>query len=134
MRRRRAPGWFGSEAGATLIETLAVVAIISILTAIAVPMMLTERTKGWESAVLGELNTLALAEEVRHQDSGRYTTDLATLTDLGYRRNNEIVLTWNATADGASYGACGQHTAGGGKFRVSAGGRPEKLPPRSTAC
>ena len=71
------------EEGFTLIELLVVIIIIGILAAIAIPVFLNQRKKGWESAVKADLRNAATAEETVLTDSGSYTNKIADLQAVG---------------------------------------------------
>ena len=60
------------EEGFTLIELLVVVIIVGILAAIAIPVFLNQRKKGWESAVKSDLRNHAIVLETHLTDSGTY--------------------------------------------------------------
>jgi type IV pilus assembly protein PilA len=61
------------EEGFTLIELLVVIIIIGILAAIAIPVFLNQRKKGWESAVKADLRNAATAQETWLTDNGEYS-------------------------------------------------------------
>ena len=60
------------DQGFTLIELLVVIAIIGILAAIAIPLFLNQRKKGWESAVKSDLRNHAIVMETHLTDGGTY--------------------------------------------------------------
>jgi type IV pilus assembly protein PilA len=68
------------EEGFTLIELLVVIIIIGILAAIAIPVFLSQRQKGYDAGVKSDLRNLATAEESYLTDNNAYTDTVATLT------------------------------------------------------
>ncbi|MEI2619264.1 MAG: prepilin-type N-terminal cleavage/methylation domain-containing protein [Candidatus Nanopelagicales bacterium] len=73
------------EEGFTLIELLVVIIIIGILAAIAIPVFLNQRAKGWDSAVKADLRNAATAEETWLTDDGNYTENVADLELVGFK-------------------------------------------------
>ena len=67
------------ESGFTLIELLVVVIIIGILAAIAIPVFLNQRKKGWESAVKSDLRNYAIVMETHLTDAGAYNATTPAL-------------------------------------------------------
>jgi type IV pilus assembly protein PilA len=93
------------EQGFTLIELLVVIIIIGILAAIAIPVFLSQRQKGWDAAVKSDLRNAATAEETYLTENSVYTTSVANLTAKGFKQsdvgnyfvgNTAIVPTINA--------------------------------------
>ena len=71
------------EGGFTLIELLVVILIIAILAAIAIPVFLRQREKGWRSQMQSALKNAATAEEsfLTGSDTGSYAPTIAELED-----------------------------------------------------
>jgi type IV pilus assembly protein PilA len=80
------------EEGFTLIELLVVIIIIGILAAIAIPVFLNQRAKGWDSAVKADLRNAATAQETYLTDNGVYSVETPAdaaaggeLGDVGFK-------------------------------------------------
>src|SRR5690348_14588688 len=74
-----------NEGGFTLIELLVVIIIIGILAAIAIPVFLNQRQKGWDAAVKSDLRNAATAEETWLTDNGSYTSADTDLNSVGFK-------------------------------------------------
>src|SRR5437868_9229996 len=70
------------ESGFTLIELLVVIIIIGILAAIAIPVFLNQRKKGWDAGVKSDLRNAATAQETYLTEANHYTSTLGDLTGL----------------------------------------------------
>jgi type IV pilus assembly protein PilA len=68
-----------NEGGFTLIELLVVIIIIGILAAIAIPVFLQQRKKGYDAAVKSDLVAAATAEETYLTDFNSYTNSTSNL-------------------------------------------------------
>jgi type IV pilus assembly protein PilA len=68
----------GADDGFSLIEVLVVIIIIGILAAIAIPVFLSQRQKGYDAAAKSDLRNFADFEEIYLNDYGTYGT-LATV-------------------------------------------------------
>ncbi len=69
-----------NEGGFTLIELLVVIIIIGILAAIAIPVFLQQRKKGYDAAIKSDLVAAATAEETYLTDFNTYTDSTANLS------------------------------------------------------
>ena len=94
------------EKGFTLIELLVVIIIIGILAAIAIPVFLNQRQKGWDAAIKSDLKNAATAQETVLTDSNAYSQTIAPLTAAGFK--------FSATAnyDGGTQQLSGKVVAG----------------------
>jgi type IV pilus assembly protein PilA len=83
------------EGGFTLIELLVVILIIAILAAIAIPVFLNQREKGWRSQVQSALKNGATAvESYATSTGGNYSAAAvaALKTDEGLRYSSDVTL------------------------------------------
>src|SRR4051795_13533643 len=60
------------DSGFTLIELLVVMVIIGILAAIAIPLFLKQRQKGYDSQAKSDLRNFALQEDTYFTDNNKY--------------------------------------------------------------
>jgi type IV pilus assembly protein PilA len=107
------------EGGFTLIELLVVIIIIGILAAIAIPVFLNQRQKGYDAQAKSDARNLATLEETYMTDNNVYVAvaDAATAaTVLGYKQSKNVsaaVIVVDATAK-AEF--CLKTTSDSGKF------------------
>ena len=88
------------DSGFTLVELLVVVIIIGVLAAIAIPVFLNQRQKGYDAHAQSDLRNMANAEETYLTDYFVYTSDITALETQGFRRSINVNA-WTAvpTAD-----------------------------------
>jgi type IV pilus assembly protein PilA len=106
MRERR-------ESGFTLIELLVVILIIAILAAIAIPVFLRQREKGWRSQMESALKNAATAQESWLTSSTSYTGALSSLSGEGLKYAPEVNLTVSDSS-GTHYCMQATHDSFGG--------------------
>lgn len=94
MRERRNDGF-------TLIELLVVILIIAILAAIAIPVFLNQRKKGWISQMDSALKNAATAEESYLTANDVYATTVGQLESEGWKKAEDVTFV-TATIDGGN--------------------------------
>ena len=81
------------DGGFTLIELLVVILIIAILAAIAIPVFLRQREKGWRSQMEAAVKNAATAEESWLTSNSSYTTATASLVSAeGLKYASDVTL------------------------------------------
>jgi type IV pilus assembly protein PilA len=96
------------EGGFTLIELLVVIIIIGILAAIAIPVFLNQRKKGWDSQAKSDLRNAATGEETYLTDNSTYTNVVGNLTatTVGFKQTGGVTF-----SDMAAYDSTGAKIA-----------------------
>jgi type IV pilus assembly protein PilA len=98
------------EGGFTLIELLVVILIIAILAAIAIPVFLRQREKGWRSQMESALKNAATAQESFLTANTAYTTVVASLSGEGLKTAPDVSLVVS-DATGTHYCMRATHTS-----------------------
>jgi type IV pilus assembly protein PilA len=94
------------DQGFTLIELLVVIIIIGILAAIAIPVFLNQRKKGWDAQAKSDLKNMATAQETYLSDQSVYTTNVGNLEAAGFKKSPDVtshVAMVSASGAGNSY-------------------------------
>jgi type IV pilus assembly protein PilA len=123
------------EGGFTLIELLVVILIIAILAAIAIPVFLNQRKKGWISQAESAVKNAATAEESWLTSNNAYTTNVTDLQNSeGLRYSSDVSLTI-AVNTGVAYCIKGEHSSATGDDRWYASwtGKPTSTIPTATS-
>jgi len=85
------------DEGFTLIELLVVIIIIGILAAIAIPVFLNQRKKGYEASMKSDLHTVANEEETYFTDNQKYALVTMTTAATASTPGTATVTGGNAT-------------------------------------
>ena len=91
-----------NEEGFTLIELLVVIIIIGILAAIAIPVFLSQRKKGYDSAAKSDLRNFATAEESYLTDYDVYSASYSDVDAAETVKKSHNVSDIAISVDGAS--------------------------------
>jgi type IV pilus assembly protein PilA len=91
------------DQGFTLIELLVVIIIIGILAAIAIPVFLNQRKKGWDAQAKADLKNMATAQETYLTDNGSYSSLLDDLTTAGFKASADTTSHKAVATGGTSF-------------------------------
>src|SRR5690349_12195503 len=86
------------EEGFTLIELLVVIIIIGILAAIAIPIFLNQRKKGYDAQAKSDLRNLATLQETYFTDNNKYASWAGTTAAAAQAQLSDYKPSSNVTA------------------------------------
>ena len=95
--------------GFTLLELLIVIAIVSILSAIAVPQLNAYKRNAFIDEVKIDLKNASLFQEAYFIDNDTYTGSVGTLNSAGFRQNAQVVLSITVGMGGQSFSISATH-------------------------
>jgi type IV pilus assembly protein PilA len=127
------------DGGFTLPEILVVLIIIGILAAIAIPVFLNQRRKGYDAGVKSDLRNAATAQETYLVDYAAYSTTAANLASVGFNFSTAADYTGNTRAihiivTGASASYCMDATSASGKLWVVDNSKGGLQPAGTAVC
>lgn len=88
-----------NQGGFTLIELLVVIIIIAILAAVAIPMYLNQREKGWDATVESDLHNAVLSQNTYYVNNDAFTNDIDDLIDIGFETSDDVTVTIVSAVD-----------------------------------
>ena len=113
------------DEGFTLIELLVVIIIIGILAAIAIPVFLNQRKKGWDAQAKSDARNLATLEETYFTDNNTYVAGSDTAAPLAVAGLDDYKPSANVTevkiinySSGTTPAKLGAGVAGAGGFCI----------------
>ena len=106
-----------NEGGFTLIELLVVIIIIGILAAIAIPVFLNQRQKGYDAAAKSDARNLATLEETYLTDNNVYVAATTATAPglLGYKQSANVTAVAINVDTAANKEFCIKSTSASGK-------------------
>ncbi len=102
-------------------ELMAVVVIIGILSAIAIPSYIGQQDKAKDAAAMAQLRTAATAQQLFYAQQNAYAGTVTDLEAYGFRQGEQVVSV--GAADASTY--CMEAPGGEGTFKITQDtGRP----------
>jgi prepilin-type N-terminal cleavage/methylation domain-containing protein len=91
-------GIAGRDSGFSLVEVLVTVAIIALLTAVALPQYIAYRAQAVDAQMKDDLKSAALAMESYFSDKKIYPTSVAEIVGTGFNQTQGVALTIDLTS------------------------------------
>lgn len=108
-------------AGFTLVELMIVIAIVSILAAIAVPTFIKHRKEAYNSSALSDARNTWVAAQAYFSDYPNASlSSVAPLSPYGFRQTDSVSITANGAQD--SLLITSSHSSGDKTYLVDSGG------------
>jgi type IV pilus assembly protein PilA len=92
------PKLLKTSRGFSLVELLIVVAIISLLAAIAIPQFITYRARAVDTQMKTDLKNAAVAMESYYAEYKVYPASVAGITGVGFRQTSGVALVITVTS------------------------------------
>jgi len=102
--------------GFTLVELIAVMAILAFLAAIAVTRFWSVKERGHWASIRSDLRNVATQQERYFNDHQQYSTDVTQLPDMDITNGVTITVTWTANNGWAAIGTHSSITGQCGLF------------------
>ena len=96
--------------GFSLVELMAVIVIIGVLAAIALPTLKHQRAKGFQAMMQSDLHSVVVAQKAWTVDHPNPTSDVASLEAEGYQTSDGVTPV-HVKVTGSHFVACVRHNS-----------------------